>query len=89
MAERFLESVPGPEAILAKLVKVPGEACASAATDFHAATRAIVLMRMLHGDAEARDFADRVLSCLSGEQGVELSRWKPRAFDAWSATNEP
>ncbi|KAA6457837.1 hypothetical protein DYQ86_20920 [Acidobacteria bacterium AB60] len=87
MAERFWRLVPNPEAILSKLAKVPGEARKYAGTDFFAASRAIVLTRMLRGDSEARQFADAVLSRLSGEQKLELSQWKTRAFGAWSAVH--
>jgi len=86
MAEQFWKLVPDYEAILAKLAKVPGQARTFAGTDFFAATRAIVLVRMLHGYTEALKFADGVLSRLSGEQRLELSEWKTRAFSAWRAT---
>jgi hypothetical protein len=85
MAEQFWKLVPNPEAILAKLANVPGEARKYAGTDFFAASRAIVLTRMLYGDTEARQFADGDLSRLCGEPKLELSQWTMRAFDAWSA----
>jgi len=87
MAERFWKLVPDHEAILAKLAKVPGEARTYAGTDLFAATRAIVLVRIMHGDVEAGQFAEAVLSRLSGEPRLELSEWKARAFTAWSGTN--
>lgn len=89
MAERFWNLFPDHEAILAKLAKVPGDARTYAGTDLRAATRAIVLVRMVHGDVDARQFAEVVVSRLSGEQRSELSGWKGRAFSAWSATNMP
>ena len=86
-AERFWEIVPTPEAILARLTDVPGEASKYAGTDFFAATRAIVLTRMIHGEAQARLFADRVLSRFSGNPRLELSQWMMRAFDAWGSVD--
>ncbi|UWZ84248.1 hypothetical protein [Occallatibacter riparius] len=82
MAERFWQSFPDHEAILAKLANVPGEARKYGGTDFFAGSRAVVLTRMLHGDAEARRFAEGVLDRLSGEPKLELSRWAIRFFDA-------
>ena len=86
MAEQFWNLFPSPESILAKLAKVPGEARECTGTDFFAATRAIVLTRMLRGEAESRQFANGVLMRLSGEAKLELSQWMMRAFDVWSAT---
>jgi hypothetical protein len=83
MAERFWKLFPSSEAILAILAKVPGEARTYAGTDFFAATRAIVLTRMLRGTVEARAFADGVLNRLSGEPKRELSQWTRAAFDEW------
>lgn len=82
-AEQFWKLVPTPRAILVCLAEVPGQAREYAGTDFFAATRAVVLTRMIHGEAEARLFADGVLSRLSGDPKLELSQWVMRAFDAW------
>jgi hypothetical protein len=84
MADRFWKSVPTPQAILAKLTNVPGDAHKYAGTDVFAAMRAIVLTRMLHGNGEARRFADEVLSRLSGTPALELARWRARAFETWA-----
>jgi hypothetical protein len=84
-ADQFWRSVPTPEAILAKLAHVPGKARKYAGTDVIAAMRAIVLTRLLHGNGQARRFADDVLRRLPGTPGLELARWATRAFEAWGA----
>lgn len=86
LADRFWKSVSTPEAILAKLADVPGDARKHAGTDVFAAMRAIVLTRMLHGNREAHRFADGVLNRLSGTPAHELARWTTRAIEAWRST---
>jgi hypothetical protein len=74
MAEQFWKLAPNAEAILAKLGNVSGEARKYAGTDFFAASRAVVLTRMLYGDTEARQFADGVSSRYPASQNWTVAR---------------